>query len=338
MKKTILALALAGSCVLAGCSSSGQESVKASTTESSAAEAGASAISVESCGRTIELDKAPERVVFLNATGVAQMADLGLLDKVVARSGTIDSSIYGEENAKKIDALPVLGAAETGHGHSQVSIEALLDTKPDLLIGYEAGVDREKAEQSGIPVYIPESYCPNAKHERGSFSNVDGEVERIAHLFGVKEKGESLNADLASRVEKLQKEHDKKLDGKSAAMLFITPGDTGTISVYGNKSMAQAQLDALGMKNVYEGNEDRVSDISIEDLLEKNPDYVVLLHTSGTSEEVMDTFKQIRGVEKLAATEGKHVVTLAYPFVDPPSPLSVAGLEKLQDELLAKTQ
>ncbi|WKD60317.1 corrinoid ABC transporter substrate-binding protein [Corynebacterium ciconiae DSM 44920] len=330
MKKTLSALLLVGCCAFSACSGGDVESAKRDASKSSA---GSDGVSVDSCGRTITLDKAPERVVFLNAVGASQLADLDLLDRVVARSGTIDTSIYDTEDAKKIDGLPVLESTDAGHGHSTLSTESLLEVKPDLLIGYESGVDMEKVEASGVPVYIPASYCAGTAKERASFDDVTEEIDRFGQLFDVASQAEKLGVELKEKVSELKDANPGDLSGATAAMVFITPGDTGTISVYGNTSMAQAQLDALGMKNVYEDNSERVSDVSIEDILEKNPDYIALLHTAGTSEEIMSTFGDVRGSEDLAATKNDRVVTLDYPLVDPASPLSVKGLEELKTKL-----
>lgn len=332
LKKTALPVAplAIAAMLLTGCSGTGAESAKVDNTETAEGQG----ITVESCGRTLHLDKAPERVIFQNAVGAAQLADLGLLDKVIARTGQIDTSIYAPDAAKAIDEVPLLQGADSGHGHVKVSTEALLEQNPDLVIAYPSGVDLDKVDASGLPTYIPESYCPDREERPASFDDVTAEVERFGKLFGVEDRAEKLNEDLKSRVEDIEKKGGGELEGKTAAVLFITPGDTGTISVYGPPSMAQPQLDALGIKNVYADSKERVFDVSFEDVLEKNPDIIILLHTAGSPKEVMDTFKDIRGAAEMRASRENMVTTMSYPFVDPPSPLSIAGVENLRAQLL----
>ncbi len=332
-----IAAASALAILLSGCSGTGAESAK--KTDKPAAEqtaTGSGPIEIENCGRTIRLEKAPERIIFQNAVGASHLAELNLLDKVVARSGEFDVSLYTPEQQEKFSKIPVMEGASTGHGHTKIATESILEYKPDLVVGYNSGLDRDKLEASGVPVYFPESYCPDATETPGDFAKVTTEVDRFGKLFAVSEQAKELNANLEKRITALQEAgKNSPARGKTAAVLFITPGDTSTISVYGKNSMMQAQLDSLGVKNVYESNDKRVTDVSIEDVLEKDPDIVVLLHTAGTPEEVRSTFDQIRGTKDMKAAKAGKVFSLPYPYVDPPSPLSVTGGEKLA-ELLAK--
>ncbi|MDO4610751.1 ABC transporter substrate-binding protein [Corynebacterium sp.] len=316
--------------LLSGCSGTGAQSAKV---EESATDADAT-ITVESCGKTITLDGPPKRVLFQNAIGVAQMAQLGVLDTLVAHAGDIDTSLYAPEQREILDKVPVLGGTDTGHGHTKLSTEAILDADVDLVVGYPSGVeDRDKVMEAGVPVYFPSSYCPDRAAAPAKFSDITDDMTAFGTMFGLEDKAAQINDALRKRIDSIETSHDKEFEGKTGAFLFITPGDTGTISVYANQSMAQVQMDALGIKNPYADLPKRVNDISAEDLLEKNPDFIVLLHTAGTNDEVLDTFKQIRGTEKLKAFTEGNVTVMAYPLVDPPSPLTVEGAEKLPERL-----
>ncbi|MBZ8177686.1 ABC transporter substrate-binding protein [Corynebacterium sp. 3HC-13] len=318
--------------VLTGCSA--PESAK----DDAPAQAAGADIEVESCGRTVHLDHIPERVVFQNNVGASQLMDLGLMDKVVARSGDIDTSVYAPDQASLIDALPRLEGTDLGSGHTKLATETLLDNDVDLVLSHHSGVDIDKAEESGIAVYIPAAYCSGAKTKAASFDDVKKEVSTFGTLFGVEDKAEALNQKITTRIEELEKEEPQSpLRGKKAIALFITPGDTGTVWAYGTGAMIQPQFEALGMKNLYDDRSERVFEVSMEDVLAKDPDLVVLLHTAGTEEDVMTTFQQIRGYEALRAYQNKAVVVMPYSLVDPPSSLSLQGVDTLKEKFSQAT-
>ena len=112
------------------------------------------------------------------------------------------------------------------------------------------------------------------------------------------------------------------------AILWITPGDI-SFRTYGTKSMSHLQAETIGLRNVYGDQDKRVFDSSVEELLERDPDEIVLLHNAGTPQEVIDTFMQIKGVDSLKAVRNKEYTTLSFQLTDPPSPLSVKGLEDM---------
>lgn len=324
----IVGIATAASLILAGCSQA--ESAKTDPSESTAAATNAGPISVDSCGTTIELEKPAEKVIFQNAVGVAQLAELGLLDRASARSGDLEIGVYDTEAQKKLKEIPVLEGVDTGKSHIKVSTETFLEENPDLIIGFPSGMDVDKVRSSGLDVYIPRNYCPDNDSAQASFDDIYTDLDDYGTMFGVEDKVSEVTSELKQRVADLEKkaqenpEHKKK----TVAVLWITPGDS-EIYAYGSKSMAHVQAETIGLENVYADRPDRVSDVSVEDVLERNPDEIILLHGTGTPEEVTDTFLNLKGADSLKAVRENNYTTLSYALVDPPSPLSVQGLEDM---------
>lgn len=319
---------------LTGCSgaNSAKQSPSASASSSVSSESQASdgPRTVTTCDFDLTLAKTPEKVMFQNASGVAQLAELGLLDKVIARSGVLDTSVYSADDRKKLDAVPVLKGVDTEKSHVKVSTETLLETNPDLVVGFPAGLDIDKARASGVNIYVPKNFCPNAQTGTASFEDIYTDLRDYGTMFGMEDKVESSVEKLKERIEAVEKKVADQLpkEQKSVAILWITPGDI-SFRTYGTKSMSHLQAETIGLRNVYGDQDQRVFDSSVEELLERDPDEIILLHNAGTPQEIVDTFMQIKGVDSLRAVRNNEYTTLSFQLTDPPSPLSVKGLEDM---------
>lgn len=322
----------AGVLALAGCGATGASSAKQSSPSASSAAGGP--ISVQSCGETITLPEPPKRVIFVNSVGTSVLQDLGLLDRVIARAGNLDTGVFEGPGRETLEKIPTLASKDTGSGHLSVPTESILEKKPDLVIGFTSAVDGPKLKQANIPLYIPASYCPTRPAGKITFDAVFSEVRTFGTLFGVSDKAEQVNAALRGRIDAVTSSH-RGGAARSAVALYVTPGDT-KVSAYGHQGMAQALFDATGLTNVYADKDGRAFDVSNEDLLAKNPDVVLVLHSTGSASEVMKSFTGNGGLGTLKAVKSKNVIVLPYPLSDPPSPLSVKGAEQLSRAVAAK--
>ncbi len=283
---------------------------------------------VQSCDEVLVFDEAPTKVVMLGDTSASVLAELGVLDHVTARAGVLREDAYDQETLTELIAIPTIASTELDTGGANVSTEAILATGADLVIGYDTGVDRDSLRASGVPVYSPVAMCANYSVDKASFDLVNDEVTRLASVFGVPEKGAAVVTNLNEQVANLGGETEKG----SAAALYITPGSS-TFYAYGSSSMVQPIFEANGLTNVYADETSRVFDASMEDLLQRNPDYIVLIYGDGNIEEAESTFATFSGVEELKAVKDGRVVAMAMPFTDPPTPTSVAGAVKLAELL-----
>ena len=100
--------------------------------------------------------------------------------------------------------------------------------------------------------------------------------------------------------------------------------------------MSQPILDANGLTNVYGDNTTRVFDGSMEDLLARNPDWIVLLSSGASDEETIQTFKSFSGADQLKAVVNDHLVVVPFVLTDPPNVLSVEGAATLAKKMANK--
>ena len=74
----------------------------------------------------------------------------------------------------------------------------------------------------------------------------------------------------------------------------------------------------------------------MEDILGRNPDWIVLLSLDATDEETIAAFKEFQGAEQLKAVAEGKVVVLPFALTDPPTTLSVEGATQLSQKLAAE--
>ncbi|GAB77885.1 iron complex transport system substrate-binding protein [Austwickia chelonae] len=315
--RTCLTVALTLGCLLTtACSSS-----IPSNSSSGGTASGAFPATVNSCDEKLTFTKSPEKVLIMDDTDLSILAEMNLLDRIVGRSGKLRTAPYDENTLARIKKIPEIASSVLDSGGTQVATETVIASGADLVIGFDAGIDRDALRKAGIPVYAPVSFCPNLNPAKATFGMVNDEIAKVASIFGAPEKGRELTERMNAKISGLTKEGRKR---GSVAVLYVMPGSK-SFYVYGKSSMVQPIVEANGFTNVYGEDPQRVFDGSMEDLLAKNPDHLVLLYGEGKSEEAEPTLMTFQGAEKLSAVANKKVITMAYSLTDPPTPNSVKG-------------
>ncbi|WP_162872911.1 ABC transporter substrate-binding protein [Austwickia chelonae] len=324
-RSSLVAVTVLGCLLTTACSSS-IPSVPPS--DGAGASSGAYPKTVKSCDEQLTFTKSPEKVLIMDDTDLSILAEMDLLDKVVGRSGKLRTAPYDESTLTRIKKIPEIASSVLDSGGTQVATETVIASGADLVIGFDAGIDRDALRKAGIPVYAPVSFCPDLNPEKAAFELVNNEITKVADIFGVPEKGRELTERMNSRIGGLTKEVRTR---GSVAVLYVMPGSR-SFYAYGRSSMVQPIVEVNGFTNVYGQDPQRVFDGSMEDLLAKNPDHLILLYGEGKSEEAEPTLMSFQGAEKLSAVVNKKVITMAYSLTDPPTPNSVKGATVL-DEL-----
>ena len=303
---------------------------QAADSSAGASQQGSFPAEVDSCGEKLHFDAAPKKVLILNGTSLPNLDALGVLDKLSLRAGEKNFGTGQEELQAKYDAIPAVASSNIDTGGVKVSTEVVLENKVDLVIGYEEGVDREALKKAGVQLYSPAAFCPNYSVKHATWDLIDTEVNNLASIFGVQDKAASVIEKRKANVDALDAKG--KAAGATGIALYITPGQSNFYA-YGTSSMVQPIFEANGLKNSYEDNTTRVFDASMEDILKRNPDWVVLLSLEATKEQTLEAFKGFNGADRLKAVTNNQVVVLPFSLTDPPTTLSVEGASQLSQEI-----
>lgn len=334
MKKLLVPIA-AMALALTACGTSAAERASQSasasaTTSPGAVQQGGFPTEVDSCGEKLRFDAAPKKILILNGTGLPNLDALGVVDKLSLRAGDKNFGTGQEELQARYNAIQAVASSEIETGGVKVSTEVVLENKVDLVIGYEEGVDREALKKAGVQLYSPAAFCPNYSVKHATWDLIDTEVNNLASIFGVQDKAASVIEKRKADVDALDAKG--KAAGATGIALYITPGQSNFYA-YGTSSMVQPIFEANGLKNSYEDNTTRVFDGSMEDILKRNPDWIVLLSLEATKEQTLEAFKGFNGADRLKAVTNNQVVVLPFSLTDPPTTLSVKGATQLSQEI-----
>lgn len=289
-------------------------------------------LELANCEATLTFDAPPERIVLLESAPVTTLDGIGVLDRVVSRAGAFPPGYYDGGLAARIEAIPTLSDEIDASGHLRISQEMVIAQEPDIVFGLPDGVTREAMADAGAQAVVQNIYCATGGH-RSSFETLHEQIDTYGRIFDHGEQAEQLSASLQERIDAVS-ESAKGLSTATAAVLYPSVGG-GPLYTYGAASMVTAQLDALGIENVFAGTEERVFEISAEPLLAADPDVLIVLYqTDGDGSDVVAEMISQDQLGSLRAVQDQALLPLLFNFAEPASPLVVDGLERIHEWLV----
>ncbi|WP_281284504.1 ABC transporter substrate-binding protein [Actinomadura hallensis] len=225
-----------------------------------------------------------------------------------------------------VNKVPSLTDRLGSDGHLKISTESIIAEEPDVVLGLPDGVSREALSAVGIPVLNEPSFCPEGIENPG-YETIYEQMRLYGKVFDRRDKAEQAVRDLQKRIQTVQAGlPDQK--GRKVAVLWPYRGE-GTVGAYGGQSMATPQLKTLGARNVFADTDKRVFEVSMEELLGRDPDTIILLHTDGTQQEIKQALLDIPGAKDLRAVKDDAIHVQLFNFTEPPTLLVLDGLERL---------
>ncbi|GGO67200.1 ABC transporter substrate-binding protein [Microbacterium nanhaiense] len=324
------AAAAAGIVALAACAPA-SEDARDHTLTDTLADTRADALTVENCGAEVSFEGTPERAVLLRSGAVPFLHEIDVMDHVVARAGQYPAGYYDDETLAELEEIPLLTDRVDSSGHLQITAEEIVAQEPDIVLGMNENLPRAQLEELGLPLIEEPALC-EIQGEEPSFDDIFAQLELYGEIFDRREEAASAGEALRERLDGLRVEGRER----TAAVLFPTVGG-GITYAYGTGSMATAQLEAAGYRNVFSDVSERVFEVSAEELITRDPDALVLLHSEpspdgdgdGNADAVMDAVTRLPGAGGLRAVRDDEVMTLLFNFVEPATPLTIDGLEQI---------
>ena len=253
---------------------------------STVAIAGAQAVEIENCGRTLSFDTPPSRVVSIGQGSTEILLSLGLEQSIAGTAVWL--APLPERLADAGGALPRLA-------DNSPSFESVLKTRPDLVlvqwvndIGPTAGRvgTFEQFAEFGIPVYVSPAECAKSDFQAGTGDGarsfawtmevLEQEISEIADIFGVSDAGDELVAANRRRVEEARANvAELEAEGLSILYWFSSPTLQGEAYVAGKLGAPAWISQALGLADAIESNEEWPL-VGWETIANIDPDVIVL--------------------------------------------------------------
>ena len=306
-------------------------------------------LTIENCGVKVTFDKAPARAVGLGQNSAEIMLLLGLEDRMAGTAFWPNKVLpqLAEANAK-VKVLTV----------EFPTFEAILAQSPDFvaaalpsLLGPSSKVaKREDFENVDIPSYISPSTCVaegTAKDkfgygERSKLSNMGTlyqEIDELAQIFDVRDRGEALIADLRKREAALRSEPPK--DGKKLSYVFwfSSPSPSADAYLGGKYSASGFIADVLGGTNAITSEAESPA-LGWESIIASNPDVIVVAQVDRNRWDLDQSEAKIQflttdpATSQMPAVKNKAIVVMDGQAMNP-TVRTIYGAEQVARQLKA---
>lgn len=258
---------------------------------------------VDETGRTVPLPERLERVISLAPSVTEIFYALGLEDRLVGVTNQCDFPPAAREKARIGDVV-------------SPSLETILALKPDLVIGTPIGNRRETVaalEQLGLSLYginprtVPEIFLS---------------IRHVGELMGVPESGEALAARLEARLAALEGRLARSSHPRVLFVVWLEPLITAGGDTFLNDLLRRA-----GAESITADLSESWPRLSIETLIERNPDYLILPRTPSL-EARFQALREGAAWQAVRAARAHRVVWLDEAVMRP-GPRIVEAIEEL---------
>lgn len=214
-------------------------------------------LQLENCGAELTIAAAPRRAVGIGQNSSEIMLLLGLADRMVGTAVWV---------SPVLEEVAADNARVTRLADNQPSFEAVVGTNPDFVatqflsaIGPEGRVGtREQFDDLGVPTYTSPTDCDTTGNTSadGDRANLWSpallyrEIEELAAIFDVSDRGAELVDDFKAREQALRQRFAGKSDDISVLFWFSSAEVAGDAWVAGKNGAAGYIVDVLGARNV----------------------------------------------------------------------------------------
>lgn len=252
MSVRTLCVTLTAAALVAGCSSAPAQTDSAT---------------IDNCGEAVTIEQPPTRAIGYFQQSTEIMLALGLQDSMVGNVYPDNPPLPQYEQA--YDAIPLISDKDA-------SFEQLVAAGPDFVYGgYRSafaeseGRARSAFADAGITTYLSPESCATGPTR---MDDVYAEIERIATIFGVPERADSLTADMKRSVDDTR----AGLDGVPPLTVFVYDSGEDSAFTAGGRGIGSQIIELAGGTNIFADLDEVFGDVSWEQVIDRNPDVIVI--------------------------------------------------------------
>ena len=299
-------------------------------------------LTINNCGQQVSFQKAPAKIVSIGQGMTEILLSLGLADKIAGTAVWVGPVLpqYAEANSK----IPRLA-------DNDPSFESVVGKEPDLVaaefewhVGPQGSVGkREQFSELGINTYIAPTDCvakvntdggDGVRKELFTMGLIYQEIDELAQIFDVKDRGDALIADLKKR----QADAVASIAGAQAKNLpivfwFSSKEVNGDAFIAGKNSAPAYILKTLGARNVVTTEEEWPL-VGWETIAQANPAVVVIAtmdrrrYAADDPKVKLDFLEKDPVTSQLDAVKNKHFVMMDAQSMNP-TIRTIDGIETL---------
>jgi iron complex transport system substrate-binding protein len=259
--------------------------------------------------RQVTLPSPAQKIVSIAPSNTEILFALGAGSQVIGRDAFSD---YPAE----AQALP-----DVGGGWGELNTELVVSLQPDLVLAAQINTAEQvkTLEDLGLTVY----YLTNPSDMDGLYAN----LEEVARLAGRQAEAAALIADLKTRVAAVE-EKISPLSYRPLVFYELDSSDPNAPWTSGPGTFIDLLIGMAGGFNLGSDLEGEWVQVSVEELISKNPEFILLgdsVWGGVTSEDVAAR----PGWQEIAAVNSGKVYPFDDNLVSRPGPRLVNGLEEL---------
>jgi iron complex transport system substrate-binding protein len=267
----------------------------------------------DSLGRTVTLDAPAQRIVSLAPSNTEILFAIGAGDQLVGRDAFSD---YPAEAVQ---------IADVGGGWGDLNLETIVSLQPDLVLAAELSPPEQiqSLESLGLTVYL----LKNPIQLEGMYAN----LLTVGQITGHEEEAAALVQSLKQRVAAVE---DKLATVETRPLVFYELDSTEPNAPWtaGPGTFIDTLISMAHGENLGNVLQSDWGQISVEELLTQDPDFIILGDYTWGGVTVEDVEARA-GWETLQAVKNDHVYTFDDNLVSRPGPRMVDGLEAMAELL-----
>ncbi|WP_096201112.1 ABC transporter substrate-binding protein [Bacillus sp. FJAT-45350] len=230
-------------------------------------------VEIENNEQILTFSEVPQRAVTLNQHVTEVMLALGLEDFMIG-TAYLDDEILPEYQAA-YEAIDVLA-------DQYPSQEVFLAAEPDFAYAGWASAFREgnvgtveQLKEFGVQAYLHQS----SSNVGPTIEDVFTDIRNISKIFRVEERGESLIREMKDELEIVKEGIPSNEEPKQ--VFVYDSGDTTPFTVA--KNFLNTLITMAGAENIFSDVEKNWAEVSWEEVVERNPDVIVIVDYGETS-------------------------------------------------------
>lgn len=264
-------------------------------------------VTISACGHESTLNAAPERAVTLSQGATEVALALGVEERL-AGTAYLDDAIP-EKWSAAYESVEVLSDAYPTR-------EQLLEVEPDFVYASYGSAFEKKAvgtqaelAQTGAASYLSPFGCAaEGQRPEASYEAVWQEIDAVADAFGVPDRAEQIRADQQARLDELAATDP----GAGLDVFWYDSGDKEPFAGVGGGG-PQLVLDAVGATNVLADVDGGWATVSWEQVVEADPDVIVLADAGwSTAEDKITQLEKDPALRELRAVQREAYVVVPF--------------------------
>jgi len=257
---------------------------------------------VDDLGRSVNIEKIPQRIVSLSPSITEILFSLELGDEVV---GVTDACDYPEEARNKTSV----------GGYFATSLEAIIVQEPDVV--FSDGHDPVCAQLDGLGVTM-------VVLQPKDINGILRDIELVGEITGKEIKAEELIAEMEGRIGSVAA---KTAGGQKPTVFYVIDvSEPSKPWTAGNGSFVDALISLAGGQNIAK-TASPWAQFSLEALVSADPELIIVDASHGAAS--IPDFKTLPGWKEMSAVKEGKVYRIDGDLTSRPGPRIVDGLEQM---------